>query len=159
MSIDGPSNSEQVLMALYNHEIAISELYGVYADRFSEQEDFWQDLSGEEINHAASLEELAKKIKEDHEPVVSELFSKASVEASIERIKKLIAQAEDADLTLLDALAHAVRIEEGMIENRYFEVFKSDNPEMIDVLNTLADDSRRHAAEIKEAYRECKADR
>ena len=156
MHIDGPNDTEQLLMALYNHEIAISQLYGAYADRFDEDGDFWADLSGEEINHAASLEDLAKKVKEGDECVSLELFSKASIEASIEHVKKLIARADEADLTLVDALAHAVRIEEGMVENRYFEVFKGDSAEAIEVLNTLADDSRRHAAEIKQAYQKCK---
>lgn len=32
MSLDG-KDSEQLLMALYSHEVAISELYGAYADQ------------------------------------------------------------------------------------------------------------------------------
>ncbi len=156
MNIDGPRDVEQLLMALYNHEIAISQLYGAYADQFSEYEDFWRDLSEEEINHAASLESLSRKVKAGDECVTMGTFSFASIEASIERMSKLIAQVEDADVTLIDALAHAVRIEEGMIENRYFEVFEGDSEEAIEVLNTLADDSRRHAAEIRQAFEECR---
>ena len=155
MTMDNTREFDQILTALYQHEIAISQLYGAYADQFPEYEDFWGDLSAEEINHASSLEDLSKTVKDGIESAELGVFSLSSIEASIERVKKLIAQVEDDDLNPLDALSYALRIEEGMIENRYFEAFKGDSPEVCNVLSTLAEDSRRHADTIRQALHEC----
>lgn len=149
-------DANQLVKAMYDHEMAISRLYGAYAARFPDYKDFWLDLSGEETGHADCLNQLWQKAKEGSEFIVVQRFSMAALDTSIKYVKKLIDKAGDANFELINAFSLALHIEEAMIENKYFEVFEGDSPQTVHVLDLLASETRKHFQKIKDVLNQYK---
>ena len=61
---------EVILGALKEHELALADLYEVYAGMFPECKDFWMEMSREEIQHANWLDTLQAGIEESDEGFV-----------------------------------------------------------------------------------------
>lgn len=154
--MDIGNNEDRLLKAMYDHEAAISQLYGVYADRFSDYKDFWLGLSEDEKEHASCLAFLREKVKEESEFIVVERFPIEALDTSIHYVQKLIDRAGETDFELINALSMAVHLEEAMIENRYFEVFQGDSAQVVRVMHLLSDETRKHSQKVKAALEQYK---
>ena len=53
--------SDEQIALLIKHELAIRQLYNVYAEKFPEYGDFWRQLASEEAAHAGWLKGIADK--------------------------------------------------------------------------------------------------
>jgi len=144
----------EILESLKEHERVIAQLYEVYASKFPEYEDFWSQLSGEEIQHADRIEELQARIEGSEEDFVAKRFAIGAVEHSIEYVKKLIESAAQPDLLLMNALSTALYLEMALIENKYFEVFEADSPGTRRALDMLAQDTREHSQRLRKVREE-----
>jgi len=140
-----------VIENLAKHEQAIGRLYDQYAKKFSASAEFWNKISQEEKQHAHWLRRLKTRIKDGSGHINKDRFRVDEVLASLAQIEKLIDQAADSGLTIDEALQQALTIEQSMIENKYFEVFAEDSPEIKQVLIFLADATRSHCSRISDA--------
>jgi hypothetical protein len=136
--------AETIVDALKEHEQAVARLYEVYAERFPEYEEFWTELAHEEIQHASWLVILRDRIKRSDENFVLERFPIATIESSIGHVTQLAEQASQSDFLLTDALSTALQLEEGLIENRYFEAFDGDSTDTVHTLTMLAQATQTH---------------
>ena len=134
----------ELLEALKEHELAIANLYEVYADVFPECRDFWIDLSKDELQHANWIDALYAKIKNSDEDFVAERFRIEPVKHSIEYVNQQAAGAYEPDFTLINALSTALQLEKALIEKKYFEVFAGDSAQTQRTLGLLADCTRTH---------------
>ena len=155
MGVSGMETQEvtmQVLDLLEEHERAIGRLYAAYAERFAQERTFWQGLSREEGKHAEVVALLRPKIKNDPDSLLVARFPVAAIEHSIAYINKLIDQADDPGLTRTKAISTAVDIETALLENKYFEVFASDNPSLKRILVALDQGTRAHLERIRQLW-------
>lgn len=53
-------------------------------------------------------------------------------------------RARQSDFLLMDALSTALQLEEGLIENKYFEVFDGDSADTVHTLTMLAQATQTH---------------
>ena len=134
----------ELLEALKEHEMALANLYEVYADVFPECRDFWTDLSKDELQHANWIDALYARVKNSDEDFVAERFRVEPIKHSIKYVKQQAARAYEADFTLINALSTALQLEEALIENKYFEVFAGDSAQTQRTLALLADCTRTH---------------
>ncbi len=51
----------EVLEMLIRHELAVKELYDIFAMKFTNRQDFWQSLAADERKHAGWLEAFRSK--------------------------------------------------------------------------------------------------
>ena len=117
---------DKISEAMKEHELALAELYEVYAGKFPEYKDFWTKFSIEEIQHADWVNTLQTRVEESPDDFVVERFAIGAVEHSTEYIKKLANTARQSDLLLINALSTAVHLEQALIEKKFFEVFEGD---------------------------------
>jgi len=144
----------EILEAMKEHELALAELYEVYADKFPEYKDFWRKFSSEEIQHADWINKLQTRFEESTEDFVVERFTIGAVEHSTEYIKKLADTARQEDMLLINALSTAVHLEQALIEKKYFEVFEGDSAKTKHVLSLLAQSTQKHYEKLHAVWQE-----
>ena len=135
---------DKILEAMKEHELAIAELYEVYADKFPEYKDFWTQFSSEEIQHADCINSLQIIVEESTEDFVVERFKIGAIENSTKYVKNLADMARQSDISLINAISTAVYLEQALIEKNYFEVIESDNAQTKHILSLLTERTRKH---------------
>ena len=145
-----PDNIKNLIEALQDHEILIADLYKVYAEKFPEYTDFWLKLYDEEVMHAKLIETISNDIEELGGSFREERFNIKAIASSIKYIDKLIVNAEEGDIKFIQALSLSRSIEQGMLENNYFEIFKEDSHETKEVMILLKEDTRKHLKQVME---------
>ena len=144
----------EILGALKDHELALAELYEVYADNFPEYKDFWTRFSSEEVQHADWINTLQTKFEESTEDFVVERFPIGAVENSTKYVKKQADTARQSDMPLINALSTAVHLEQALIEKKYFEVFEGDSVKTKHILSLLAQSTQKHYEKLHAVWQE-----
>jgi len=144
----------ELLEALKEHELALANLYEVYADAFPECRDFWADLSKDELQHANWIDALYARVKNSDEDFVAERFRVEPIKHSIKYVKQQAARASEPDFTLINALSTALQLEKALIENKYFEVFAGDSAQTQRTLALLADCTRAHHDKLRKVWQQ-----
>jgi len=134
------------------HEKAIGRLYTAYARRFPRDREFWLDLSREEQQHARWVESLRLRVEEDPASLVVERFPTGTIELSLAYINRLIENADASHLTRINALSIALDLERSLLEHKYFEVFKSDNPQIERTLQLLRQSTQSHLQKVQHLW-------
>jgi len=145
---------DKILEAMKDHELALAELYEVYADNFPEYKDFWTKFSREEYQHADWINTLQTRFEESPEDFVVERFAIEAVEHSTEYVKKQADTARQSDMLLINALSTAVHLEQALIEKKYFEVFEGDSMKTKRVLSLLAQSTEKHYEKLHAVWQE-----
>lgn len=144
-------NEDQIraveLMA--KNEACIADLYRVYASKFPEVADFWNNLVSEEEEHEKILLALVKGVRSGDCFVRQKIFS-SNVWKSISDIKLKIIEARQNDMTLREALCIASGLESGFLEQSYFRVVVSDSAGFQSTFFRLSKDTQRHQDSLKE---------
>ena len=141
---------KELLEAMREHEQALAHLYGLYAEKYPKCKDFWTGLSLEENLHAAWLDKLWTEIDNGSEDIVVERFPIGAVQRSTEYVKKLEDTVNQPDFTLVNALSTALRFEEALMENKFFEVCEGDSVKTKRTLNSLAQSTLQHSRKVRE---------
>lgn len=142
----------EILEAMKEHEQALARLYGLYAEKYPEYKNFWMSLSLEENQHAAWLDKLWSEIENGSEDIVVERFPIGAVQRSTEYVKKLEDTVNQPDFTLVNALSTALRLEEALMENKFFEVCEGDGVKTKRTLNLLAQSTMEHCHKVRELW-------
>ena len=142
----------QALDLLIEHEKVIGRLYAAYAERFPQDREFWLSLSQEEDHHAECIESLRPRIESDPSGMIVARFPTPAIEHSIAYVNRLIDQAEHPGLTRVKAFSAAMDIETALLENKYFEVFASDNPPLRRTLEALEQGTRAHLQKVRQFW-------
>jgi len=145
---------DKILEAMKEHELALAELYEVYADKFPEYKDFWTKFSSEEIQHADWINTLQTKVEESPDDFVVERFAIGAVEHSTQYVKKQTNTARQSDMLLINALSTALHLEQALIEKKFFEVFEGDSMKTKHILSLLAQSTQKHYEIMREVWQE-----
>jgi len=143
---------DALLTALQEHERVIGQLYQAYSQRFPDYADLWEKLAQEENKHAACLNSLRTQIQDDPDIVIMERFSTDAIEFSIRYVKELIERSKRPDFKIINAFSLAMKLEEALLENNYFEVLSGDTDEVRSVLDFLVEETERHFQILKSAF-------
>lgn len=140
---------ETIVDLMKKCELLIGELYGVYAEKFPEHKDFWMKLHDEEEVHSYWLETLSLHSGNNDVYFNEKRFNMAPIKGFIEHVSNNIERAK-GEMTILEALAASNDIEQGMIENKYFEIFEGDSAEFKKTMFNLEKETMDHAERVKE---------
>lgn len=132
-----------------DNETLVSQLYHTYGELFPDKKEFWFQLEQEEVTHARSLNDLADKLATGEVIFDQNRFKKESISLFNEIVGKRLTQAKTEPITLVEALANGVNIENALLEKDIFHIFASDSVAVRNVLNTLAEDTSRHRRTIQ----------
>lgn len=142
------------LVKLKIHEQVMGRLYRTYAERFPEQVEFWSKLSGEEDQHAKWIGALQAQMRNAPTSLITKQFPVAAIEHSIAYVEKLIAKADGPEVTLVNAVSAALNLEQGLLENKYFEVFETDEAKIKRILVALQDETRSHYVLVQKVWQD-----
>jgi rubrerythrin len=142
----------EVLGLMAAHESAACDLYRTLAARFPERAELFLGLAEEEVEHARKIGGFAEQVRAGEIKVDPERFPPAAVLESLDRLRERAAQLERGDLSLADALAVAVDMENEILERSYFDVVESDGPELAELLRTLDAETRAHRERLGAAW-------
>lgn len=105
---------------LQKHELAMAELYALFASQQTGHAAFWLALSSEERAHAEVLRQLRRLVLENKTVWDVSLFNADALQTSIEYTGKLISGAISHAPSFAEAAKTASAIEHGIIEANFF---------------------------------------
>lgn len=143
--------ADTVMSMLIRHEEAVEKLYRLYAGKFPELAAFWNHLAAQEKGHAGLLHQLNVKLKEGTLRFSAERFNLETIRISAEFVEHQIDIANRETLTVLDALASAIRTEDQSIEVNAFGMFCEANvdPEICELFTRIREQEREHRQAIE----------
>jgi hypothetical protein len=148
----GLSERQKVVISLLiEHELAINQLYSVYAAKLKEHRNFWQQLADEETKHADVIRRFEKEVEAGKMCLEPERFKQPAIERSLRYIFDICEEADSGKVDMNKALSEAFHIEDAMIEHKFFEVFGGDSDEFKQALKILEEATKKHHQFIKEA--------
>jgi rubrerythrin len=150
--MDLRGNVSEVIEAMAKNEEAVSRLYQAYADKFPAQKAFWSGLAADEISHAAWLRGLLAKMREGSLSINRDRFKIQPVRGFTAYLERETATAREPGMSPINALSVALYIEESFIEQRFFEVFVPDAPELKRILADLANSSKAHLEKVRDEW-------
>ncbi len=140
MTLQDAESHELEMLAV--HEEVIGELYETYAKLFPERKEFWQHLAGEERGHAAWLRSMQSRVEDGAITFNEDRFVIKAIQTSVNFIRQWITNASSQDI--LNALAVAFDIENGLIDRDFFKVYETDDDELRKIFNSLTEATRKH---------------
>ena len=147
----------QTLGLMAAHESAIADLYHAYAEQFPDRRDFFQALANQEIAHARCIAGFAKEVEAARVLVNPGRFTSQSITTSLDFVEAQVRKAANPDLSLLDALATALDIEEALIERQYFRILEGDSASLKQLLQSLAAETSAHREQVRHAWEQERA--
>ncbi len=146
-----------VVAALAKNEMAIGLLYREFAKRMPEEKDFWNHIAEEEDGHANKINILNDSIHAGDLGFKEGRFNINDVEKISRFIKEETLRVEKGLLSKKKMYQVAEEIETGLLENKFFEVFDTDNEGSKKILNEIRLETiehfksvRKHLSEIKD---------
>ena len=155
--MDSNIDSEAVCEMLAQNEERLSELYGVYAEKFPEYQDLWNKLAEEESQHATWIRKLVSWVKEGVININKNRFNVSAIRTFSNYVDKEITNVKISFVSSINALVIASYIEDSIIEHNYFEVFEGDSLELRNTLIDLANATNKHRNMMKETLRKARA--
>jgi rubrerythrin len=140
-----------LLAGLAENEEAIGVLYREYATRFPEYDSFWHGLADEEQEHADWIRVLCASMQDGRLLIRPGRFKGQAILTYLDYLRREVAKVRQGEITLLNALAVTLYIEESLLERKYFEVFETDAPQLSRVLQNLAASTRTHVDKARRA--------
>lgn len=119
----------QYISLLRENEIVTANLYAVYARKLHSAAKFWEDLVKDEQAHAEVMMGIEQLIDDGKASFRRpDDFRLPDIKAGITWIRHMIESTEQSGTTLRDALDTAIKVEQTMIESKFFHVMDSDDP-------------------------------
>lgn len=131
------------------NEERLKVLYLAYADAFPEYANFWKTMANEEQGHANIIRSWQKLVDRDEILFDNSRFAKGSISAYGEMIQNYLDELS-SDIGPVRAINVTVGLEESLIENKFFEGWKSDQPEFNGSLEVLQSASTNHLERSKQ---------
>jgi hypothetical protein len=144
----------ELIRALVNNEESLAALYKSYSATFPGYKDFWLNIYSDELEHANKLRTLLGINTANADLHTKGRFNIIAVQNFT---KHVLAEANPATirgLSLINALSVALSLEQGLIEQKYFEVFETDSTEIKNVFSLLADETRKHLEKVRKLWTE-----
>lgn len=137
-------------------ELNLAKLYTLFNDHFSEDEEFWWQLSMEERSHAALLQQEKKQ------PQPLQFFPENLLAKDLDALKAnnafILDQSKrfaEAPCSREDALNLALKIEMSAGEAHFQEFMESETGSLTaDIFKQLASEDQNHARRIREYMKE-----
>lgn len=138
----------KTLATMRDLELAMQDLYALYAVRFPEQREFWSDQAEQEAGHAEMIEQVLEQSMWQNVSVAG--FDSEELEKDLQRLQKTISDLEQrSDLTAIEAIDIAVELEQNFSEVHSLKLVKDNlDPSISALVMQLQADDQRHVSAI-----------
>jgi len=141
-----------VILALAEHEEAMSALYSAYADAYPDVAGLWTALARDEHGHGAMLRSLVDGDVDVASFAADRGFDLADIRADTARLANMARITPAAGFPLQEAFRVAIKLEDSLIESQVLVVYDNDPPEVVKVLDTLRDQTEKHRHRLSERF-------
>ena len=131
----------RIIYLLAEHKKSVSHLYNNYAIKFPDHP-YWKDLAQAKQKNYQTIQTIYFDTNDKQANFDESVFRSIAIKTSLDWIERLIAEVERH--TLLNALSYALDLEQAKIEQRYFDIFKAESPEIKLLLPGLIQESQQH---------------
>lgn len=132
---------------------AIGEYYRVCAEAWPADRGFWLGLADDEATHAARLELLGERARDDGVSArVDRLFPRAALETFVAGVVQVRARVLDGRVTRGAALALSQDFERSLIESRALRAIELSVPGWRSFLGAIAVDTLDHLLRVEERW-------
>ncbi len=131
------------------HELAIADIYRLFARMFPSAGTFWNELVKDELEHKALVGSIEEHVKRGEWAFKRPDFRTSSIVESMDFIALKKRNLQKSGMNMRQALQLALDFESGMVEAKFFDVLDGDSPRMMDVMQSLAAYSRIHRKHIE----------
>lgn len=125
-------------------EESTAVLYKAYARRFLEYAAFWEDLAGEELQHAELVTQLLLEYERNVLQIHESHKDEQQYHALIHVLSEQVHAVKTSPISMTQALTFARQLEQSFVEQHLSQVFTTEHDEMQFVLDKLTEDSARH---------------
>ncbi len=144
----------QTIGRLVEHEDALATLYSLYAESCPADAEFWHALAADETTHAGWVLQLLKLVRAGDVAVEPGAISGAAVATSLAYVHDAIAACQAHGVSRIAALCVGRDLENSIIENRFYELFKLESESQQAVRRGLERETLRHRQAIEMRLRE-----
>ena len=143
------TRARQVLDGLREVELIVAELYRLFSRSFPSDRVFWENLAGEEEDHAAMVSELKTillrngwsfEVGKISLPAMNTF--RLGIIGQIDRLRK-------GGLGRRNAFLIARDFERTLIENRYYDLIRSDNKDYQAIQDKIRKETEAHLQELE----------
>ena len=142
----------KIVELLAQHELALGELYEAYAEKFIESETLWYGLVTDEKKHASWIRAVVPKVEQGLVIVNENTFPADTIQASIADVKNLVTKARELDVSVEEALGHAMKLEKGLIDMNFYTAFEGDPEALKDLPKHLQEETQYHYKLVEEKF-------
>lgn len=139
---------------MIRQELTLAELYLFLSKRYSAQGDFWLDLQRDELKHAQWVDYLKTRAMAGTAFFYEDKVRPVTVQTYIDYVNSTIKKFKTTKMSLKAALALAADIEGAMLDQKVFQHFEGDDPELVKTLNQLSAETAKHLKKVKDMWRD-----
>ncbi|MFA5961253.1 MAG: hypothetical protein WC848_01050 [Parcubacteria group bacterium] len=138
-----------IIQLLEENELNVSALYALYAQKIPAKCTFWNQLSREEISHAASIKNDCLGLNLE-QAIAENNFSRGIITYVMDFVLAEIERAQNNAVSHFDALNTALRIERSMLEKKCFDIFAPTNITLKELFEKLNTETEQHTKVLTE---------
>jgi len=150
--MDKEDKQFKILIKMSFNEELLGELYKKFARKFGEYSKFWQNISNEELKHAAWIRRIADEMLEGRVTFNENKLIIKGINNFTDQIQESIKKADESDFNELKAISTSRILESSLLEYKCFDVVKTNTQYLKELLNNLRLDTKRHLKTIEEKW-------
>lgn len=145
----------RIIYLLAEHKKSVSHLYNNYSIKFPDRP-YWKDLAAAKERNYQTIQTIYFDTKNQTIPFDESVFRSIAIKTSLDWVNRLIE--EYIKHSLINALSYALDLEQAKIEQRYFDVFKTQSPEIQQILPVLIQEAQQHLELLRQELEKERSD-
>ncbi len=139
----------QILDALRQIELIAAELYKRFSRSFVQDRVFWEDLSQDEEEHADMVEELKNTLLRNGSPFELGKISLVALSTYRQVVESQLNRLGRGELRRQNAFFIARDFEKTLIEYRFYDSIRSENPEYKEIQGRIRRETESHLQKLE----------
>jgi 1,2-phenylacetyl-CoA epoxidase catalytic subunit len=145
--------ASQILDILHEIELIVAELYRRFSHSFVEDRVFWENLSQDEESHAVMVIELKNTLLKNGAPFELGKINLLALSTYRQGVESQLGRLQRGELRRQNAFFIARDFEKTLIERRFYESIRSENPEYRAVQEKIRKETEFHLQKLENYIR------
>ncbi len=144
-----------ILKIMKELELTAAEFYRTCGEIWIIEKDFWINMEQSELRHAQNIDLMIKISLEKPEKFeLGHPFKHPAVQTFISGVKSNIQRLRSRQLSKGKTLFVARDIEESVLESKYMEIIRTNDPEFQTLMKQIVSDTQTHKEWLNEKMRQ-----
>lgn len=139
----------QILDLLRDIELTVATLYRNFSNTFAQDRVFWENLSKDEEAHAVMVKELRNTLLKNGSPFELSKVNFTALGTYRQGVLRQLSRLERGELYRQNAFFIARDFEKTLIEHRFYESIRSENPEYQAIQEKIRVETESHLQKLE----------